>query len=150
MLVDMNPENKNIEIGEETLKYLETSRKWAMFSAIIGFIFLGLILIFGLIAGTFMSVFNSSGVLPGFPQILVFAFVLILLLVYFFTIHFLFRFSKHTSNAVHTLNKKEFQLAFKNLKSYFIYLGLLIIISLSFYIVALIIAGTSLSFLKGM
>jgi hypothetical protein len=38
-------ENRKIEIGQETLNHLNTTRKWAMFHAIIGFIFLGLILI---------------------------------------------------------------------------------------------------------
>jgi len=146
----MSPENKSIEIEQETLKHLNTSRKWAMFSAIIGFIFLGLIVILGLIAGTFVSLFKSSGGLTGLPQIIVFVFIIAMVVVYFFSIHFLFRFSKHTSNAIQTLNKKELQIAFKNLKSYFVYLGVLIIISLSFYIVALVIAGTSLSFFNGM
>ena len=40
-------ENKKIEIEQETIKHLNTTRKWAMFLAIIGFIILGLIIIIG-------------------------------------------------------------------------------------------------------
>jgi hypothetical protein len=69
--------------------------------------------------------------------------------VYFFPMLFLFRFSRHTANAVSTLDKNEMHKAFRNLKSYFVYIGVLIIILLSFYFIALIFAGASLSFLKG-
>ena len=78
-----------------------------------------------------------------------FVIFLVLAAVYFFPILFLFRFSKHTAHAVHTLNTHELHKAFQNLKSYFVFLGVLIIIVLSFYIVALIVAGTSMVFLKG-
>jgi len=148
--MEQNPENKSIEIGQETLKYLNTTRKWTMFFAIIGFIFLGLILIFGLLAGTFLSVFKSSEMGSGIPQILVFVIIIITALLYYFPIMFLFRFSKHTANAVQTLSKEELHKAFRYLKSYFVYIGILLIIVLVVYFIGLIVAGASMAFLKGM
>jgi hypothetical protein len=44
----------------------------------------------------------------------------------------------------------EFHKAIKNLKSCFVYIGVLIIIILSLYIVVLIVAGSSMAFLKGL
>ena len=143
-------ENRKIEIEQETLKHLNTTRKWAMFLAIIGFIILGLIVIIGLIAGTFLTAFNSGGKDLGIPESLMFVPILLLAVIYFFPVLFLFRFSKHTSHAVHTLDKLEFHKAIKNLKSCFVYIGVLIIIILSLYIVVLIVAGSSLAFLKGL
>ena len=143
-------ENKKIEIEQETIKHLNTTRKWAMFLAIIGFIILGLIIIIGLIAGTFLTAFNSGGKDLGIPESLMFVPILLLAVIYFFPVLFLFRFSKHTSHAVQTLDKLEFHKAIKNLKSFFVYIGVLIIIILSLYIVVLIIAGSSLAFLKGL
>lgn len=143
-------ENKKIEIEQETLKHLNTTRKWAMFLAIIGFIILGLIVIIGLIAGTFLTAFNSGGKDLGIPESLMFVPILLLAVIYFFPVLFLFRFSKHTSHAVQTLDKLEFHKAIKNLKSFFVYIGVLIIIILSLYIVVLIVAGSSLAFLKGL
>jgi hypothetical protein len=143
-------ENKKIEIEQETIKHLNTTRKWAMFLAIIGFIILGLIIIIGLIAGTFLTAFNSGGKDLGIPESLMFVPILLLAVIYFFPVLFLFRFSKHTSHAVQTLDKLEFHKAIKNLKSFFVYIGVLIIIILSLYIVVLIVAGSSLAFLKGL
>ena len=53
-------ENRKIEIGQESLGYLNTTRKWTMFFAILGFIFLGLMLIIGLLAGSFLTAFTSK------------------------------------------------------------------------------------------
>jgi len=143
-------EIRKIEIEQESLNYLNTTRKWTMFFAIIGFIFLGLLLIAGLVAGTFLSVFKSPEMGGGIPQILVFVLVLIMALIYFFPILFLFRFSKHTANAVQTLSKEELNKAFRNLKSYFVYIGVLLIIVLVIYFIVLVVAGTSMAFLNGM
>jgi hypothetical protein len=143
-------ENRKIEIEQETLNHLNTTRKWAMFLAIIGFIFLGLILIIGLLAGTFLTAFSSGGKGSGIPESLMFISVLLIAIVYFFPVLFLFRFSKHTSHAIHNLDKLELNKAIKNLKFYFAYLGVLIILIFSFYIVVLIIAGSSMAFLKGL
>ena len=148
--METNLENRKIEIENETLKYLNTARKWAMFLAIIGFIFLGLIIIIGLIAGTFLTAFNSGEKSLGIPESLMFIPVLLVALLYFFPVLFLFRFSKHTSHAIQTLDKLEFHKAMKNLKSYFAYIGIMIIVVFSFYIVVLIVAGTSMAFLKGL
>lgn len=143
-------EPRKIEIGQETLKYLNTTRKWTMFFAIIGFIFIGLMLIFGLLAGTFLSVFKSSEMGSGIPQVLLFVIIIIMALLYYFPIMFLFRFSKHTANAVQTLSKEELHKAFRYLKSYFVYIGIMLIVVLVIYFTGLIVAGSSLAFLKGM
>lgn len=143
-------ENKKIEIEQETLKHLNTTRKWAMFVAIIGFIFLGLVIIIGAIAGTFLTAFNSGEKSLGIPESLMFVPVLVIAVIYFFPILFLFRFSKHSSRAIQNLDKLEFNIAIKNLKYYFAYFGILIIIIFSFYILVLIVAGSSMAFLKGL
>lgn len=143
-------ENRKIEIDQETLNNLNTTRKWTMFLAIIGFIFLGLFIVIGVITGTFLSAFNSGATSMGFPESLLAVIFIILAIVYFFPVLFLFRFSKLTAHAVQTLDKQVLHKAFRNLKSYFVYIGVLIIIVLIFYIVGLIVAGTSMAFLKGL
>lgn len=143
-------ENRKIEIEQQTLNQLNTARKWAMFLAIIGFIFLGLILIMGLIAGTFLKTFNSGGQGVGIPEASVFVIMLLLAIVYFFPIFFLFRFSKLTSLAIQTLDKLILHKAIKNLKYYFVYIGILIIVVLVIYFIVLVVAGSSIAFLKGL
>jgi hypothetical protein len=143
-------ETRKIEIEHETLKHLNTTRKWAMFLAIIGFIFLGLVLIIGIIAGTFMTAFNTGEKDLGIPDSLMFIPVILLVVLYFFPVLFLFRFSKHTSHAIQNLDKQALHKGLKYLKLYFAYIGILIILVLSVYIVVLIMAGSSMAFLKGL
>jgi hypothetical protein len=143
-------ENRKIEIEEETLSHLNTTRKWAMFVAIIGFIFLGLIIIIGAIAGTFLTAFSSGEKGLGIPESLMFIPFLLIAVIYLFPILFLFRFSKHTLHAIQTLDKLVFNKAIKNLKYFFAYIGIIIIIIFSFYIIVLIVAGSSMALLKGL
>jgi hypothetical protein len=148
--MELSPEYKRIEVEQDTLAQLNTARKWAMFLAIMGFIVLGLAVIIGLLAGTFLTAFSTGQKGLGIPESMMFIPVILLGAIYFFPVLFLFRFSKHTSHAIHTLDKLEFHKAVKNLKACFAYLGILIIIILSLYIVVLIVAGSSLAFLKGL
>jgi hypothetical protein len=148
--MESSPEARKIEIEQKTLDNLNTIRKWTMFIAIIGFILLGLLLIIGLIAGTFLSAFKLGETGLGIPESLGLIVVFVVAVVYFFPVFFLFRFSKHTGNAVQSLNKEELHKAFKNLKSYVVYLGVLIIIGLSIYVMALVFAGSAIAFLKGL
>jgi hypothetical protein len=142
------PESGKIEIEQETLKHLNTTRKWTMFLAIIGFIILGLFIVIGVITSTFLSEFKPKETSIGIPESLMYLIFFALVVIYLFPVLFLFRFSKHTSKAVLTLDKHELNKAFRNLKSFFIYFGVLIIIALTFYVVVLIAAGTSMTFLK--
>lgn len=156
-------ENRKIEIGQESLGYLDTTRKWSMFFAILGFIFLGVMLVIGLLAGSFLSAFSSkmSGMegmqgmegakaAGGIASVLLFVYMLIVAVIYFFPLLFLFRFSKHTKNAVANLDANELQLGLKNLKSYWKYIGILMIVCLAIFLLVLIIAGGSLAMLSGM
>jgi MFS family permease len=142
------PEIRKIEIEQDSLNYLNTTRKWTMFFAILGFIGIGLMIIIGLVAGFFLSAFKTADIPAGFPEWLIFVFILILTVIYFFPVLYLFRFSKHTSNAVHSLDKEELRKAFRNLKSFYVYTGILTIIILVLYVVVLVGAGASMAFLK--
>jgi hypothetical protein len=141
-------EIKKIEIEQDTLKDLNITRKWTMFLAILGFIGIGIIVIVGLFAGVFLSVFKTSAGKLGISEGLIFAFVVLSAVIYFFPVLYLFMFSTHISNAVKTLDKLELKKAFKNLRRYYVYIGILIIVVIVIYIVAFVAAGASVAFLK--
>jgi MFS family permease len=143
-----NNEERKIEIGQETLKILNTTRKWTLFLAIIGFIGIGVLLIAGLFTGVFLSVFNTSDAAPGFSEIMVFAIVVLLALAYFFPVLYLLRFSKYTYEAIRSLDKQKLHKAFRSLKAYYVYIGILIIVVLILYLIFFIALGTSMSFIK--
>ena len=143
-----NQEIRRIVIEEETLKDLDKTRKWTMFLAIVGFIGVGLLLIIGLFAGVFLSVFNKGGSHPGLPEWLIYVIIVVSSVIYFIPVLYLFRFSKHLSNAVKTLSKNELHKAFRNLRAYYVYIGILLIVVLAIYVAGFIVAGASVAFLK--
>jgi hypothetical protein len=148
--MDNTQETRKIEIDQNTLKHLDTLRKWTMFHAILGFIVLGLFVIIGVIAGTFLSAFSTVKTGSEITDLSILIIIFLLSVAYFFPVFFLFRFSKYSARAIHTHSKEYFHRAIKNLKAYFIYLGVIIILFLLLYVVVLIVSGTSLGFPKGM
>jgi hypothetical protein len=141
-------EIRKIELEQETLKDLNTTRKWTMFLAILGFIGIGVFLIAGLVGGVFLSVFNKGDTATTYPGWLVIIIIITTSVLYFFPMLYIFRFSKFISLAVKTRDKDEMKKAFKNLKSYFAFLGILFIAVLVIYIIAILAMGSSMTFLK--
>jgi formate hydrogenlyase subunit 3/multisubunit Na+/H+ antiporter MnhD subunit len=145
-----NIEERKIEIGQETLKILNTIRKWTMFLAILGFIGIGVLLIAGIFTGTFLIVFNTSDADKGLTEILFFSLLISLALIYFFPVFYMFRFSKNTSEAVRNIDREKLHKAFKNLKAFYVYIGILVITILVLYVIFFLTLGASLSFLKNL
>jgi hypothetical protein len=141
-------ENKTLELESGTLKNLNTTRKWTMFFAVLGFIMIGIMLIAGLFAVLFLSVFKGGNTGIGLPEGFIFIFIVLFAIIYFFPVLYLFRFSKHMGNAVKDFDKTELNKAFRNLKSYYVLIGILTILFMALYVVAIIIAGSSVALLK--
>jgi hypothetical protein len=143
------PEEKKIEIGPETLKNLNATWKWTMFLSVLGYIFLGLLIIAGLATSTFLTAFKTREANLGIPESMFIVVILVGAAIYFFPIFFLFRFSRNTRDAIQNHDSKKLDKAFRNLRIYFTYTGILVIVVLSIYFAALLAAGASMSFLKG-
>ncbi|HOO98591.1 MAG TPA: hypothetical protein PLV06_11815 [Bacteroidales bacterium] len=137
-----------IEIGEETIKDLNTVRKWTMFFSILGFIAIGLMFIIGLVAGVFLLVFDTGPAILGMPEWIVIIIIFALTALFFFPLFFLNRFAQHTGNAVKKYKTAEIRHAFRNLRNYCIYMGVLVILLLVSYFIVFIAAGASVALLK--
>lgn len=120
-----------------------------MFLSVLGYIFLGLLIIGGLATSTFLTAFKTREADLGVPESMLIVGIIIAAAVYFFPVFFLFRFSRNTRDAIQNRDSSKLDKAFRNLKIYFTYIGILVIIILSIYFVALLVAGASMSFLKG-
>jgi hypothetical protein len=162
-------ENAKIEIGHESIGYLETTRKWTLFMAILGFIGIGLMLLIGIFAGSFigkmmggmssmsgmegmegMEGVGAAKAVGGFMGVFMFIFYLILAVIYFFPILYLLRFSTHTKKAVATLDANELKLGLKYLKSYWKYIGILLIVCISLLLLIMLFAGGLVGMISGM
>lgn len=146
--MENNTGNKNPEFDQETLKNLNAIRKWSMFLALLGFIVVGFLLITGLVAGTFFSFFKSDEVGLGVLESLTLILSVIIAAVYFLPVLFLFRFSRQVARALKSSGQEEIRKAFRNLRAFFTYIGVLAILVILIYIAALLITGTSIAFPK--
>lgn len=130
------------QLSQTAINYLKETAKWAKFLSIVGFVFLGLlgILSFSMIIGfSSMSRFGS-GIGAGLGVGMGFAYFLIIAL-YFFPIYFLYKFSAKTKQALETRNNAMLTEGLENLKSHYKFIGILTIIVLSFYALAIALGG---------
>lgn len=142
-------EDRKIEIGSEILNNLNSTRKWTTFLSVLGFIFLGLLIVAGLTTSLFLTTFKTQEANLGIPESAMIIIFVVVGAIFFFPVFFLFRFSRKTRDAIQNLDSKKLLKGLNNLRLYFTYIGVMVIVVLSIYVVALIAAGASLSFLKG-
>ena len=128
--------------------HLSEAARWAKFLAIIGFIMCGFIVLIGIFFGSFIGMFTSQyGTNPynefpasstGFGTTMAVLYIIIAL-IYFFPCLFLFRFATKMKNALATNNQEVLNGSFQNLKASFRYVGIVTIVMLAFWVLALVI-----------
>ena len=120
-------------VSSQSSVYLNETGKWAKFLAILGFCFIGLFVVFALFAGTILSSMGNE--LP-YPGAVLSGIYLLLGLLYFFPVYYLFRFSSKIRSALYTKSNPDLDSAFENLKAHYKFIGILMIVVMSFYILA--------------
>ncbi len=135
--------NDGITLDTATKNYLKETAKWAKFLSILGFVMIGLFVLIGLFAGSFVAtLMNSGGVdMPigfsgGFFTIL----YVCMGLLYFMPCLYLYRFATKMQKALANDNQTESTEAFMNLKSLYKFMGILMVIILGFYALMLVIS----------
>ena len=138
----MDQQNQNLfelQLDQPSTGYLGEAAKWAKFLAILGFIFCAFMVIAALFAGSMMSSMMSSA--GGFGTMFGGGFVTVLYLLfaalYFFPCLFLYRFASQIQDAIHNNEQAKLQGSFRSLKSFFRFVGILTIIAIAFYILAI-------------
>ena len=123
-------------LNYDALLSLHGLRKWALFLAILGFVSIGLMILAGIGAALIFSMGNLGfGAMEGTA---IGVFFVVLAAVYFFPALYLYKFTAHAQKAIPYLNPTEMALAFKNLKRFFQFIGIMAIVIISIYIVLII------------
>ena len=126
------------QIDQQTHAYLYETARWGKFLAIIGFIFCGLFAAIAIFAGSYitssMQSFGSSALSGSMVTVI---YILIALLWFFPCLH-LFHFANKMKLALTGNDQEMLNTSFKNLKGCFKFMGIITIIVLSFYAIALL------------
>ena len=126
----------SLSIDPVTKTHLSETAKWARFLAIVGFVFLILMIVMGLFTSLFVSRYGdmySNYSNRGFMQAIgagVAIFYILMAVVIFFPLLFMLRFANQMRGALNSNNQELLNSSFQNLKIYFRYLGVLTIIGL--------------------
>jgi hypothetical protein len=138
-VVDAGLQGNPITVTPEIINYLSTIRKWSKFFAILGFICIGLFVIGGLFMGLVLSNLSAvtGGSMPFFSGYLGFIYIIFAVL-YFFPVLYLYRFADYMKKAIQWNDNQSFTLSFYNLKRYLNFIGILTIVVLSLYALAIV------------
>ncbi len=127
--------------------HLSETARWGKFLAIVGFIMCGLIIVGGITLATTVGNMErtyGSDIGPSFGRTFGPAFIvvyIIIAIIYFFPCLFLLRFSNKMKTALAADSQADLTLSFQNLKILFRYVGILTIILLAIYLLAIIFMG---------
>lgn len=137
-----------LQISTSITAFLTTASKWAKFLAIVGFVFLGL-----MVLGGFMLLFSGASI-PGnaAPTALMGVIYLAMGALYFFPALYLYNFADKMKKALLSNSQEELDSSFENLKSLFKFTGILTIVVLALYILIIIFgiiaAGVALTMMR--
>ncbi|MEL6864458.1 MAG: hypothetical protein AAFP19_08570 [Bacteroidota bacterium] len=124
-----------------SISYLKETAKWARFLAIVGFIFVGFMVLGSFTAGTILS--SSFAGVPGGSPIaggaVTFIYLLFSLL-YFIPTLYLYRFSKNARLAIDSNDTDLMTEALGNMKSVYKFWGIAMAILLGFYALIFLVA----------
>lgn len=141
--MEQNTSLFSLSIDPVTKAHLSEAAKWARFLAILGMIFLVLIIIAGVFGSTmlFSSMSGFEGDTAGLTAYgsgIVAGYMIVIAVIYFFPLLFTLRFANNARTALNTNNQQALNTAFQNLKACFRFIGILTIIGLVFMAIGLI------------
>lgn len=122
-----------IQLSHQSLQLLKETRKWTHFLAIMGFIFIAIMVIIAFAASSFLAAMVQDNEAFPFSSSLFGFIYLIIAFIYFFPVLYLYRFSTFTEKALNNYNSNDLNEAFKNLKSHYKFMGIVTIIILASY-----------------
>jgi uncharacterized membrane protein len=115
--------NRSFELSEKAQVFLKEIAKWSCFLSILGFVFIGLIVLLAFFIGTIFSKLTSisavmkpvMGIGTGFFSLI----YLLIALLYFFLIYYLFQFSSKIKIAFRDNDIDHLNASFEYLKSHY-------------------------------
>jgi hypothetical protein len=146
---NQQPEPVILTITEDVRSFIYETSKWTKFLSIVGFVFTGFMILLSLSVGAIMSSMNSmvgaqnnpyAAMGSGFLTVL----LLITAAIYFYPSFILFKFSNAAKQAVLYGDQDSLGIAMGKMKSFFKFWGILLIVLLGFYalaILSVIVAG---------
>jgi len=127
-----------LKLNQEAVQSLRETRKWTTFFSILGIILIVIMLIISLIVALVLPFLNESVNTP-FPPALLSIVYLIIAGIYILPVIYLMRFGSLVKKALSVSSDQMLGQAMKNLALHFRTVGIITIVMISLYIVAIIL-----------
>jgi len=144
-----------LQIDQQSISYLGETARWARFLSIVGFVLCGVMVIYAFFVGRLFSTFpRSSGSADALSSVMGFGgaffsvFFIVIALLYFFPCLYLFNFAGKMQMALRNNDQTTLNASLGNLKSCFKFVGILTIVFLSFYLLAIIVVVSVAGIMK--
>jgi len=144
-------EPQEVTVTPEVKAYFVEAANWGTFLAILGYLGIALLIIAaifimaagGKITQTLEAFDYGYGIQEGvkaarFGTVISGIFMILIAVLYFFPVYYLHQFSSKVKYGVNSINQEAFGAGVKNLKSLFKFMGIVTIIMLAFYVLALV------------
>jgi len=128
---------ENVTLSKSSVDYLYQIARWARFIALLGYIFIGLLLIISFFMGFILQILNRN--IPAIEEPPIFTnnvmaiIYLAIALLYFFPVYYLFRFSNELIKAFKAEDEVGLNASLEFLKKHYKFIGILLIVMLAFY-----------------
>jgi len=139
-ILDSHLNSGQLVISTEIKSYLKETAKWAKFFAIIGFVMMALMVVVGLTMGTFMASMMPTSEIPGANMGAGFftVYFIAIAALYFFPFFYLYKFANNMKQALASDDQEALSISFKNLKSCYKFIGILMAVVLGFYAIIIL------------
>jgi len=132
---------EQLTLTSASKSFLKETAKWAKFLAILGFVFIGLMVVFALFSTTIFDL--ASKMQEGVPAnlgLIMAVVYLVLAVIYFFPVYYLLQFSNKMKKALSTKDDEILAKAFEMLKSHYKFIGVFTIITISLYVLLIVVS----------
>lgn len=140
--------NSSLLLDETTFICLEEIRRWGYYLSIVGFVGIGLLMLFGLFMGSFMSSYMPASVVTPAAGLVSMIYVMVAV-IYIFPVLYLYRFSINLKISLRESKQENLSIAFINLRSLFRFMGIATIVVISLYLVVIVTAIIFTAFTNG-
>lgn len=145
----MSSDSPSLILGETAIEHLRIARKWSNFLSIIGIVIIGIMLL-AMGGILIMASRFPQDELVRFTALAQMLPIALMMLIYGIPIYYLFQFGKYSRIAVNNYDSEAISLAFKYLKLHYRFMGILVIVVLVSYLVAIAIFMMGFPFFSSM
>ncbi len=139
------PDENQFFANPQIAGYLLTTSKWGKFLAIVGYVVMALMIVFGIFIFITLS-FGSPFPEPGFMSGIMGFFYVIVGALYFIPVTNLLRYSMEIKKGIDSNDMQSINSGFRNLKSLFKFIGIFTVVTLALYAIIVIVLILSLLF----